>query len=449
MSGSTEVNLNNVVLKDIVLKAQIAQREWAANPVARSTALSKAAEIFKAHQTELVESMVNEVHKPLTEARGECGRAIAILEFFSATALDPDGDTYPGVNSTLLYSQRRAHGIAGLITPWNFPVAIPLWKAAPALAAGNAVIIKPSEFSTKTALLVGQLLNTVLPPDIFTVVPGGAEIGKELIELADVISFTGSVKVGQSVVAEAARRGKPVQAEMGGLNPAIILPDADLSLVAAQFPIAAFSYSGQKCTATRRVIIVGDQARRDEVTKVLTEVTQKLIVGDAASDTTFVGPLIHSASFENYAKAVTDAAAVGEILAGGVINRDGKNLPTPTLTRGVPLTHHLMCDEVFGPIAHIVYADTAHEAIDIANNVEYGLTASLHTQDLASAISLSSQLKTGMVKVNGPTAGVDFYAPFGGTKNSSYGMREQGKVAMDFYTRLQTVTITPGKGRFF
>jgi len=291
-----------------------------------------------------------------------------------------------------------------------------------------------------------------MPKGVFNVVFGlGEEAGAALTKHPGIsrISFTGSVKVGQSVVAEAARRGKPVQAEMGGLNPAIILPDADLSLLAAQFPIAAFSYSGQKCTATRRVIIVGDQARRDEVTKVLTETTQKLVVGDAASVTTFVGPLIHSASFENYAKAVTDAAAVGEILAGGVINRDGKNLPTPTLTRGVPLTHHLMCDEVFGPIAHIVYADTAQEAIDIANNVEYGLTASLHTQDLASAISLSSQLKTGMVKVNGPTAGVDFYAPFGGTKSSSYGMREQGKVAMDFYTRLQTVTITPGKGRFF
>ena len=443
MSATTDVNLESVIAK-----AQIAQREWAANPLARSTALSKAAEIFKAHQAELVESMVKEVHKPLTEARGECGRAIAILEFFSATVLDPDGDTYPGVNSTLLYSQRRPHGVAGLITPWNFPVAIPLWKAAPALAAGNAVVIKPSEFSTQTALLVSELLNKVLPPDIFTVVPGGAEIGRELIERSDVISFTGSVKVGRTVVAEAARLGKPVQAEMGGLNPAIVLPDADLSLLAAQFPIAAFSYSGQKCTATRRVIIVGDQARRDEVTKVLTEVTQKLVVGDASSETTFVGPLIHSASFENYANAVTSAAQVGEILAGGVVNRNGKNLPTPTLTRGVPMTHQLMCEEVFGPIAHIVYASDANEAIAIANGVEYGLTASIHTQDLASAITLSSQLKTGMVKVNGPTAGVDFYAPFGGTKSSSYGMREQGKVAMDFYTRLQTVTITPGKGRF-
>ena len=435
-------------MKEIFEKARAAQIEWGANPIARSNALSAAARLFKAEEKRLIDSMVAEVHKPLTEARGECGRAIAILEYYAAAALDPHGSSIPTAEPALLLAMRRPHGIAGLITPWNFPVAIPIWKAAPALAAGNAVVIKPSEFSSKTAELVGELLSRVLPQGIFTVVPGGAEVGQSVIDNSDVISFTGSVAVGNKVVARAASLGKPVQAEMGGLNPAIVLPDADLSLLASQFTIAAFSYSGQKCTATRRVIIVGDEARKNEVASALVAATEKLQRGAASEESTFIAPLIHAQSFANYANAINAARSVGRILTGGIVESDGSNLPSPTITDGVPLDHQLMCDEVFAPIAHIVRVDDVESAIAVANGVRYGLTASIHTQDLDAALRISRRLVTGMVKVNGPTAGVDFHAPFGGTKESSYGMREQGKAALDFYSYLQTVTINPGKGRF-
>ena len=428
--------------------ARKAQLEWAANPTARANALFAAAKLFKAEETRIIDSMVSEVHKPLTEARGECARAIAILEYFGAAALDPDGNSIPTLEPALLLSMRRPHGVAGLITPWNFPVAIPLWKVAPALAAGNAVVIKPSEFATKTALLVGELLNKVLPNGIFTVLPGGADVGQSLIENCDVISFTGSVAVGSKVVARAAALGKPVQAEMGGLNPAIILPDADLNLLATHFTIAAFSYSGQKCTATRRVIIVGDDARKKEVISALVSATEKLKIGDAKEESTFIAPLIHAQSYENYSNAVAAAKSVGTILTGGEVRNDGSHLPSPTITDGVPLSHQLMCDEVFAPIAHVVSVKTVEEAIKVANGVRYGLTASIHTQDLDAALRISRRLETGMVKVNGPTAGVDFHAPFGGTKDSSYGGREQGKAAMEFYTYTQTVTINTGKGWF-
>ena len=435
-------------MKATIEAARKAQIAWASNPTARVNALLGAAKLFKTEESRLIDSMVSEVHKPLTEARGECARAIAILEYFGAAALDPDGSSLPTLDPALLLSLRKPHGIAGLITPWNFPVAIPIWKAAPALAAGNAVVIKPSEFATKTAELVGELLNKVVPSGIFSVIPGGAEVGQSLLENCDVISFTGSVAVGNKVVARAAELGKPVQAEMGGLNPAIVLPDADLDLLASHFTIAAFSYSGQKCTATRRVIIVGDEARKKEVVAALVSATQKLKIGDAKDEATFIAPLIHASSYENYVNAVTAAKAAGKILTGGEIRSDGSNLPSPTITDGLPLSHHLMCDEVFAPIAHVVSTATVDEAIAIANGVRYGLTASIHTQDLDAALRISRRLETGMVKVNGPTAGVDFHAPFGGTKDSSYGGREQGKAAMDFYTYTQTVTINPGKGRF-
>ena len=435
-------------MKATIEAARKAQIAWASNPTTRANALLAAAKLFKAEESRLIDSMVSEVHKPLTEARGECARAIAILEYFGAAALDPDGSSLPTLDTALLLSLRKPHGVAGLITPWNFPVAIPIWKAAPALAAGNAVVIKPSEFATKTAELVGELLAKVLPSGIFTVVPGGPEVGQSLLDNCDVISFTGSVAVGNKVVARAAELGKPVQAEMGGLNPALVLPDADLDLLASHFTIAAFSYSGQKCTATRRIIIVGDEARKKEVVAALVSATEKLTIGDANNEATFIAPLIHAKSYENYVSAVNAAKAAGTILTGGEIRTDGSNLPSPTITDGLPLGHHLMCDEVFAPIAHVVSAATVEEAIAIANGVRYGLTASVHTQDLDAALRISRRLETGMVKVNGPTAGVDFHAPFGGTKDSSYGGREQGKAAMDFYTYTQTVTINPGKGRF-
>lgn len=437
-----------MTLSEIILRASDAQRPWAANPIARSAALSSLAKTFTAHRDQLVDLMVDEVYKPITEARGEFARAVAILEYFSQAVLDPDGTSIPTTDPNLILSLRRPYGVAGLITPWNFPVAIPMWKAAPALAMGNAVVIKPSEFATKTALFLQELMEKVLPKGIFTVVPGGAEIGAQLVDSADIISFTGSAKVGQSVVARTASLGKPVQAEMGGHSPAIVLPDADLELLASQIQIGAFSYSGQKCTATRRIIIVGDEKRKAEVVGNLVASAEKLVVGDPRDEKTFLGPLIHSDSYKNYAEALALAKQVGKVITGGKIDATGGNLPSATLTDSIPVEHQLMCEEVFAPIAHVARVSTTDEAISLANSVRYGLTASIHTADLEASLRISRRLETGMVKVNGPTAGVDFHAPFGGDKDSSYGMREQGKASLDFYTHTQTITLNSGARKF-
>lgn len=435
-------------INEVILRARKAQIPWSANPVARAGALSAVAKIFTAHRDQLVDVMVDEVYKPITEARGEFARALAILEYFSQAALDPDGSTIPTMDPHLILSQRRPYGIAGLITPWNFPVAIPIWKAAPALAVGNAVIIKPSEFASRTALFLQELMAKALPDGIFNVIPGGAETGSALVDSADVISFTGSAKVGKSVVARSATLGKPVQAEMGGHSPAIVLPDADLDLLAGHIQIGAFSYSGQKCTATRRIIVVGNEKRKSEVIDALVASAERLATGDPRDEKTFLGPLIHSASYKNYAEAVASAKEVGRVISGGKVDKSGMNIPSATLTDSIPTEHQLMCEEVFAPITHVATVSTTDEAVALANSVRYGLTASVHSSDLEASLRISRSLATGMVKVNGPTAGVDFHAPFGGDKDSSYGMREQGKASLDFYTHTQTITVNTGVRKF-
>ena len=247
------------VCADDVTKAaeasRAAQREWASQPpVGRSAALSAAADAVAAAADELTSLMVREVGKPLAEATGETARAVAILRYYAQQVLDPDGETYPAAGGTLLMARRRPRGLAGLITPWNFPLAIPLWKAAPALAFGNGVLLKPAPEATGCALRLKELLAESLPGDLLEVLPGEGETGQAVVQQADVVSFTGSVPAGGSVRDAAAARGVPVQCEMGGQNASIVLPDADVESTAGVLAGAAMGYAGQKCTATSRVV---------------------------------------------------------------------------------------------------------------------------------------------------------------------------------------------------
>ncbi|HYT26308.1 MAG TPA: aldehyde dehydrogenase family protein, partial [Actinomycetota bacterium] len=249
-----------------VRRAREAARGWAATPaVQRASMLNAAADRLAAAHDEVSGLVVREVGKPVGEARQEVTRGVGILRYHAQAALDPDGETYPlappADRTSLLMSRRRPRGVAGLITPWNFPVAIPLWKAAPALAYGNAAVLKPAPESSALGVRLGELLGGVLPEGVLTVVTGGGEAGRALVELADVASFTGSVGAGFSVARAAAERGIAVQAEMGGQNASIVLPDADLETTASVVAGAAMGYAGQKCTATSRVIVVGDPDR--------------------------------------------------------------------------------------------------------------------------------------------------------------------------------------------
>jgi acyl-CoA reductase-like NAD-dependent aldehyde dehydrogenase len=386
--------------------------------------------------------MVREVGKPVTEAGAEVGRAVGILRYYAQQALDPDGETYPGASpASLLLSRRRPRGVAGLITPWNFPVAIPLWKAAPALAFGNAVLLKPSPDATALALRLAELLAPALPDGLFQVVPGGAETGGAILDRVDCMSFTGSVPVGRQVAVAATVRGIPSQAEMGGLNASIVLADAEPGRAATVIAGAAMGYAGQKCTATSRAIVVGDPG---PFTEALVAAVEGLAVGDPADDRTVVGPVITDQARRRVIEAAEQAvAAGGRLLTGGkALDGDGWFV-APTLVDGLEPDARLAQEEVFGPIAVVLAVANEEEAVRVANGVRYGLVGSVFTRDLDRALRLTERLDTGLIRVNAPTSGVDFLAPFGGEKDSSYGPREQGKAARDLYTSTRTITINP------
>lgn len=422
-------------------RARSAQRDWAASAGPRAAALSAAAESITCATDDLADLMVREVGKPIGEARGEVARSVAILRYYAQQVYDPVGQVHEPSGTGLLFSQRRPRGLAALITPWNFPLAIPLWKAAPALAFGNAVLLKPAPESTACALRLADLMKPHLPEGLFDVLPGGSDTGQALVAEGDVVSFTGSSAAGTAVAAAAVQRGVPVQAEMGGQNPAIVLPDANVERAAAQIAGAAAGFAGQKCTATKRVIVVGDSA---PVRDALVHAFEQLRVGDPANPETQVGPLIDAAARDRVLAAAQSAVdAGGRILAGGhALDRAG-HFAEPTLVEGAPVEHLLACDEVFGPIALLQTADDVDHAVTLANSVRYGLAAAVYTADLAAALDVSNRLEAGLVKVNAPTSGVDFYLPFGGEKASSYGPREQGKAAVELYTSTHTVAIAP------
>lgn len=439
--------------------AEARKSDWAKRPAAaRSAALTAAADRVAQAADELADLVVREVGKPIAEARGEVARSVAILRYYGQQVFDPIGAVHEPSGSGLLYTQRRPRGVAGLITPWNFPLAIPLWKAAPALAFGNTVVLKPAPEATACALRLQELLrpssssnelrrSSSSPDDLpFFVVPGDVAEGQALVDQSDVVSFTGSVAAGNAV---AARAKVPVQAEMGGQNPAIVLPDADLETAAAQIAAAAMGYAGQKCTATKRIIAVGT-----DIADALVAAVERLKVGDPADPDTVVGPVIDGTARDRVVNAATGRVSMGGVSMGGATGSGGSggrvltggkaldgNFVAPTVVDGVPGDHVLACDEVFGPICAIQYAGSVDEAIELANGVAYGLASAVYTRDLAKALNVSGRLDAGLIKVNAPTTGVDFYLPFGGEKASSRGPREQGKAAQDFYTSTHTITL--------
>jgi alpha-ketoglutaric semialdehyde dehydrogenase len=427
----------------VVGRAAAAARDWAHVPApARAAALSAAADALAARAAEMTDLVIREVGKPRSEAAGEVARGIAILRYYAQVALLPDGETIPAATAgTLLLSRHRPLGVTALVTPWNFPVAIPLWKAAPSLAFGNATVLKPAGAATGVALLLHEIVAPHLVADVFQVVLGDAVPGRALADHPDVaaVSFTGSVPVGREVVARVAGRGGRVQAEMGGQNASIVLADADLGRAATAVTYAAMGYAGQKCTATSRILV--EDAAYEEFRSALVDAVEGLGVLGPAEDKTLVGPVISERARTSALSAV--AAAGGRVLAGGAaLDAPGYYL-APTLVELDAPTGPLATEEVFAPVAAVLRVPSAEAAVEIANGVRYGLVASVFTQDLSRALTLTERLDAGMVRVNAPTSGVDFQAPFGGAKQSSYGPREQGLAARDFYTETRTITIVP------
>ncbi|MET7711892.1 aldehyde dehydrogenase family protein [Streptomyces sp. NPDC005407] len=424
---------------DVVERARAAQPGWlTGGAAARSAALTAVATGIEAVVDELAELAVREVGKPLAEARAEVARTAAIWRYYAQAPYEPTGAVHePAAGPGLLLTRRRPHGVAGLITPWNFPFAIPSWKAAPALAVGNVVVLKPAPEATACAQRLAEIVQQSLTAGEFTVLPGGATEGNALVSAADVVSFTGSTAVGQAVARAATARGIPVQSEMGGLNAALVLPDADIEQAAVHIAAAIAGYAGQKCTATSRVIAVG--AALDPLREALSEALRTVPVGDPADPSTVCGPLIN----EHARDQVSSAWDGPSVLAGGAVP-DGPGWYTaPTLVEKVSPGHRLLREEVFGPIAVLLPADDLAHAVRITNSVPYGLVTSVHTADLDTALNGLDQLDTGMIRINAPSNGVDFHLPFGGAKASSHGPREQGHTALEFYTSSRTYTLSP------
>jgi acyl-CoA reductase-like NAD-dependent aldehyde dehydrogenase len=424
-------------------RAASAAAVWRDVPgAARAKALSDAATALEQRSDDVTSLVVREVGKPLSEARGEIARGVAILRYYAQAALLPDGETIPAAAADQLLMARHVPvGVSVLITPWNFPVAIPLWKAAPSLAYGNATILKPASAAAATALALRDILSPFLPEDVFQVVLGGATEAGALIDHPAVaaVSFTGSSEVGRQISRRAAERGCRVQAEMGGQNPSVVLADADLDRAATAIAYASMGYAGQKCTATSRVIV--EEAVYPRFRDRLAAAVEALRVLDPANDKTLVGPVIDEGSRESALAAV--AGSGGRVLTGGkALDAPGYYL-APTLVELDEPAGPLATEEVFAPVAALIRAGTADEAIAIANAVRYGLVAAVFTSDLSRALRLSRDLEAGMIRVNAPTSGVDFQAPFGGSKDSSYGPREQGMAARSFYTESRTVLIVP------
>jgi aldehyde dehydrogenase (NAD+) len=426
-----------------VTRAAAAAQAWRLTPApAKASALGAAAAAVQARAADRTEMVIREVGKPRSEAAGEVARGVSILRYYAQLALLPDGETIPAAGpDTLLMSRHRPVGVTALLTPWNFPVAIPLWKAAPSLAFGNATILKPSSAAAGVALALHDIIAPHLPGDTFQVLLGGAVPAQALARHPGVaaVSFTGSVPAGRSVITAVASRGARVQAEMGGQNASIVLADADCDRAATAIAYAAFGYAGQKCTATSRIIV--EDSCYEKFTGALRAAVAALRVTDPSADETLVGPVIDDQSRSAALAAV--AAGGGRVLAGGTaLDAPGYYL-APTLVELDSPEGPLAREEVFAPVAAVLRASSPEQAVAIANDVPFGLVSSLFTADLGHALRLTGQLDAGLIRVNAPTSGVDFQAPFGGTGESSYGPREQGTAAREFYTETRTVTIVP------
>jgi acyl-CoA reductase-like NAD-dependent aldehyde dehydrogenase len=334
-----------------------------------------------------------------------------------------------------------------LITPWNFHLAIPLWKLAPALACGNTCVLKPSEHAPAGAELLRELFDGLLSPGVLEVVHGEGDVGAALVAHPAIraVSFTGSEATGRSVAVALAGRGVPAQCEMGGQNAAIVLADADVPSAVAMIAGAAMGYAGQKCTATSRVICEAPVA--GAMRDALVAGVEGMVLGPPADDACTVGPLIAEPARQKALAAVQRAVTGGaRVLCGGNAVGEAGWYMAPTLVDVDDPGDELAQEEVFAPVCAVLVARDADEAVAVADGVRQGLSTSVYTRDLDRALELTRRLQTGLVRINQPTSGVDFHAPFGGEKASGLGPREQGRAARDFYTSTRTILISPAGG---
>ena len=438
-------------LDDAIAAARDAQALWAAAGIQkRHDVLMAIGNEMMARAAEIGSLICREEGKPLAEGTGEVYRAGQFFTYYAGECLRQIGDlaesVRPGIEIDVL---RHPVGVVAVISPWNFPVATPAWKIAPALAFGNAVIWKPATLTPASAAAMAEIIaRQDIPKGLVSMLVGaGDTIGQRLVEHPgiDAISFTGSVPVGRGIAASAMASMTKVQMEMGSKNPMLIMDDADMDLAVAHACGAAFGATGQKCTAASRLIV--HEAVHDEFTERLVAAAQKLKVGHALDEGTQIGPAVSAGQLKSNLDYIDIGRSEGgELLCGGtrVEARTEGHYMAPAVFGGTTNAMRVNQEEMFGPITCVMRAGSYSEALAIANDSPFGLTAGIMTRSLARAAHFRANMRAGTLMVNLPTAGTDYHVPFGGVGASSFGPREQGQYAVEFYTTVKTTYLSAG-----
>lgn len=431
--------------KNAIAAAKAALPAWSRSGILeRQAVLKKTADEILSRKEELGRLLAREEGKTLPEAIGEVTRAGQIFDFFAGETLRLAGEVLPSVRPDIgVEITREAVGVVGIITPWNFPIAIPAWKIAPALAYGNTVVLKPADLVPASAwALVDILQRAGAPAGVVNLVMGrGSVVGQALLDSPDVnaLTFTGSVGTGRRVALASVEHNRKFQLEMGGKNPFVVLDDADLAVAVDAAANSSFFSTGQRCTASSRLIVT--EGIHDRFVAALTERLKGLVIDDALKAGTHIGPVVDEGQLQQDADYIAIGRSEGARLAFGG-ERLERETPgfylSPALFTEATNDMRIAREEIFGPVAALIRVKDYDEALAVANDTSFGLSSGIATTSLKHATHFKRNSEAGMVMVNLPTAGVDFHVPFGGRKNSSYGPREQGRYAAEFYTTVKT-----------
>jgi acyl-CoA reductase-like NAD-dependent aldehyde dehydrogenase len=434
-------------MKRAIAAAKTAFPAWRDTPAPnRGKILFKVVRIMEEQKEELARLLTREEGKALKDALGEVQRAINIAEFMAGEARRINGETSPSeTTKTFTYTIRQPLGVVGAITPWNFPIAIPIWKITPALVYGNTVVLKPAELTPLCALRIAEIFAEAgLPAGVLNVVLGtGEEVGDELVQnpLVHGLSFTGSTDIGCKIYASGAQQQKKVQCEMGGKNPVVILADADLKMAVESVAGGAFASTGQRCTASSRVVV--EEQVADQFVEMLVERTRTFAVGDGLQAGMEMGPSVDETQMNTVLKYIEIGKNEGELRSGGTRLTGPKYdkgwFVAPTIFDKVKPDSRIAQEEIFGPVVSVIRVKDFDEALEVANSVRYGLSSSIYSTDSNKIFEFIDKIETGMTHVNSPTVGGEAHVPFGGTKQSSIGPHEVGHGAMDFYTDTKVV----------
>lgn len=437
--------------RQAIAAAKAAAPRWArSGPLERHAVLAKASREILERREELGALLSREEGKTLSEGIGEVTRAGQIFDFFAGEALRLSGENIPSVRPDIgVEITREPVGVVGVITPWNFPIAIPAWKIAPALCYGNAVVFKPADLTPGCAWAIAHILHhSGLPKGVFNLVMGrGSVVGQALLDSPDVraLTFTGSVPTGRRIAEGSVRLMRKFQLEMGGKNPTVVLDDADLEVAVETVTQSAFFSTGQRCTASSRIIVT--ENIHDRFVAAVAERVRSLKVGDARGAGIQIGPVVDQNQLDQDVSYLEIGKKEGaKLVAGG--ERLSRETPgfylQPALFTEATNDMRIAREEIFGPVASVIRVKDYEEALAVANDTEFGLSAGIVTTSLKHATHFKRNAEAGMVMVNLPTAGVDFHVPFGGRKASSYGPREQGRYAVEFFTQVKTAYTSAG-----